>query len=170
MNGLTRREKLITDIDKVLEILKKSKVLHLGLVDGDEPDVVPMNYGFTYEEEKLTIWLHGGTAGRKYDIIRKNPKVFFEMECDLIPFEGDVACKYGLSYSSLMGKGVATIIESSEEKQRALSVFMKTQTNGNFEFNEKLASVVGIIKIDVSEFTAKHRPLPKNNSGGEYNV
>ena len=160
MNGMTRRERQIFDIDKILEILDKSKVVHIGMVDGDEPYVVPMNYGYTYGNEKLTIWLHGGTTGRKYDLIRKNPKVFFEMECDLIPFEGDVACKYGLSYSSLMGKGIATIIEDSEEKQKALSLLMKTQVNKDFQFNEKLASVVGIIKIEVSEFTAKHRPLP----------
>lgn len=160
MNGLTRREKLITDIDKVLEILDKSKIVHLGMVDGDEPYVVPMNYGYTYENEELIIWLHGGTTGRKYDLIRKNPKVFFEMECDLVPFESDVACKYGISYSSLMGKGIATIIEDSEEKQKALSILMKTQVNIDFQFDEKLASVVGIIKIEVSEFTAKHRPLP----------
>ncbi len=162
MNGLTRREKLITDIDKVLEILDKSKIVHLGMIDGDEPYVVPMNYGYTYENGKITIWLHGATTGRKLDVIKKNPKVFFEMECDLIPFEGDVACKYGLSYSSLMGKGIASIIEDSEEKQKALSLLMKTQVNKDFQFNEKLASVVGIIKIEVSEFTAKHRPLPNN--------
>lgn len=160
MNGMTRRERQIFDIDKILEILDKSKVIHIGMVDGDEPYVVPMNYGYTYENEKLTIWLHGATTGRKLDIIRKNPKVFFEMECDLVPFEGDVACKYGLSYSSLMGKGNATIIEDSEEKQKALSLLMKTQVGMDFEFNDKLASVVGIIKIEVSEFTAKHRPLP----------
>lgn len=160
MNGMTRRERQIFDIDKILEILDKSKVIHIGMVDGDEPYVVPMNYGYTYENEKLTIWLHGAATGRKLDIIRKNPKVFFEMECDLVPFEGDVACKYGLSYSSLMGKGIATIIEDSEEKQKALSLLMKTQVNKDFQFNEKLASVVGIIKIEVSEFTAKHRPLP----------
>ena len=59
-----------------------------------------------------------------------------------------------------MGKGIATIIEDSEEKQKALSVLMKTQVNMDFQFNEKLASVVGIIKIEVSEFTAKHRPIP----------
>ena len=160
MNGMTRREHQIFDIGKILEILDRSKVIHIGMVDGDEPYVVPMNYGYTYENEKLTIWLHGATTGRKLDIIRKNPKVFFEMECDLVPFDGDVACKYGLSYSSLMGKGIATIIENSEEKQKALSILMKTQVDMDFEFNEKLASVVGIIKIEVSEFTAKHRPLP----------
>ena len=161
MNGLTRREKLITDIDTVIDILEKSKVLHLGLVDGDEPYVVPMNYGYTMDEGKLTLWLHGATQGRKYDVIRKNPKVFFEMECDLQPFECDVACKYGISYSSLMGRGTAVVIEDSQEKQDALTFLMKTQTGMNFEFNEKLASVVGIIRIDVTDYTAKHRPLPK---------
>ena len=161
MKGLTRREKLITDIDTVIEILEKSKVLHLGLVDGDEPYVVPMNYGYTMDDGKLTLWLHGATQGRKYDIIRKNPKVFFEMECDLQPFEGDVACKYGISYTSLVGRGTAVIVEDSQEKQDALTFLMKTQTGMDFEFNDKLASVVGIIRIDVIDYTAKHRPLPK---------
>ena len=161
MNGMTRRERQIFDIDKILEILDKSKVVHIGMADGDEPYVVPMNYGYTYENEKLTLWLHGATVGKKLDIIRKNPKVFFEMECDLVPFDGNVACNYGISYSSVMGKGVATIVEDSEEKQKGLKVLMKTQVNKDFDFNEKLASVVAIIKIEVSEFTAKHRPLPK---------
>lgn len=160
MNGLTRREKLITDEAVVAEILNKSKVLHLGLVDSDEPYVVPMNYGHTFEDGKLTLWLHGGKTGRKYDVIRKNPKVFFEMECDLEPFEGEVACKYGITYSSLMGRGIATIVEDVNEKTDALSFLMKTQTEKDFEFNEKLASVVNIIRIDVIDYTAKHRPAP----------
>ncbi len=160
MNGLTRREKLITDTETVAQILNKAKVLHLGLVDGDEPYVVPMNYGHTFEDGKLTIWLHGARSGRKYDLIRKNPKVFFEMECDIVPFEGEVACKYGISYLSLMGRGIATIVEDIEEKKTALSHLMKTQTEKDFEFNDKMASVVGIIRIDVSDYTAKYRPAP----------
>lgn len=161
MNGLTRREKLITDNDTVADILNKSKVVHLGMSDGDEPYVVPMNYGHTFEDGKLTLWFHGSKTGRKYDVIRKNPKVFFEMCCDITPFEGDVACKYGITYSSLMGRGIATIVEDIEEKKAALSFLMKTQTNKDFDFNDKLASVVGIIRVDVTEYTAKHRPAPK---------
>lgn len=161
MNGMTRRERQVFDINEIIKILDKSKVLHLGLVDGDEPYVVPMNYGYTMENEKLTLWLHGATKGRKLDVMRANPKVFFSMECDLQPFEGEVACKYGLGYSSLMGKGTAEIIEDVEEKMKALTYLMKTQTGNDFEFNEKLVSVVSIIKIDVFEYTAKHRPVPQ---------
>lgn len=161
MNGMTRRERQITDIAEIIKILDNSKVLHLGMVDGDEPYVVPMNYGYTYEDGKLTLWLHGARQGRKMDVMRKNPKVFFEMECGLQPFEGEVACKYGLAYSSLMGRGIAEIIEDVETKKNALSVLMKTQTGKDFGFEDKMASVVGVIKIDVLDFTAKHRPIPK---------
>ena len=161
MNGLTRREKLITDIDTVIDILEKSKVLHLGLVDGDEPYVVPMNYGYTMDEGKLTLWLHGATQGRKYDIIRKNPKVFFEMEGDIVPFEGKYACQYGTTYASVMGLGIAEVLEDVEAKKDGLSKFMKTQTGKDFSFEDKMAEVVGVIRIDVAEYTAKYRPMPK---------
>ena len=161
MKGCTRREKQIADTNEIREILDKSKVLHLGLADGDMPYVVPMNYGYTMENEKLTLWLHGATQGRKLDIMRVNPKVFFSIECDLQPFEGDVACKYGMGYRSLLGSGVAQIIEDVEIKKKALTYLMKTQTDKDFEFNDKLVSVVGIIKINVAEYTAKYRPVPE---------
>ena len=161
MNGMTRRERQVTDINEIIKILDNSKVLHLGLVDGDEPYVVPMNYGYTYENEKLTIWLHCARQGKKLDIMKVNPKVFFEMEYGITPFEGEVACKYGITYSSLMGRGVATIIEDVETKKIALSSLMKTQTGKDFDFDDRMAEVVGVVKIDVLEFTAKHRPLPK---------
>lgn len=160
MNGMTRREREVTDINKILEILDKAKVVHLGLVDGDEAYVVPMNYGYTYENDKLTLYLHGARRGKKIDLMKQHPKVFFEMDCDIVPFEGEVACKYGITYSSIMGKGRAEILENPEEKMQALTYLMKTQTGKDFEFNEKLVSVVAVIRIDVTEFTAKHRPAP----------
>ena len=160
MNGMTRRERQVTDINEIIKILDNSKVLHLGLVDGDEPYVVPMNYGYTYENEKLTIWLHCARQGRKLDIMKVNPKVFFEMEYGITPFEGEVACKYGITYSSIMGRGVATIIEDVETKKIALSSLMKTQTGKDFEFEDRMAEVVSVIRIDVDEYTAKRRPFP----------
>ena len=103
MNGMTRREQQVTDINEIIGILEKSKVLHLGLVDGDEPYVVPMNYGHTLEDGKLTLWLHGANRGRKLDVMRANPKVFFSMECEIVPFEGEVACKYGIIRNAPVG-------------------------------------------------------------------
>lgn len=161
MNGMTRREQQVTDINEIIEILEKSKVVHVGMIDGDEPYVVPMNYGYILEDGKLTIYLHGARRGRKIDVIKANPKVFYEMCCDITPFEGEVACKYGITYASIMGRGLATLVEDVEEKKKALSILMKTQTGKDFTFEDKLTTVVSIIKIDTLEFTAKKRPFPK---------
>lgn len=162
MNGITAREKLVTDMDEIVKILDNSKVVHVGMIDGDEPYVVPMNYGYTLEDGKLTLWLHCAKRGRKLNVLRANNKVFFEMECGIQPFEGDIACRYGISYSSIMGRGTAEIVEDVEVKKAALSHLMKAQTGMDFEFEDKMTTIVSIIKIDTIEFTAKHRPLPKD--------
>ena len=160
MKGMTRREKETTDLQDILHILDTAKVVHLGLCVDNEPYVVPMNYGYTLEEGELCIYLHGATVGRKIDIIRKNPKVFFEMECDVTPFEGKVACQYGTTYASVMGLGTAEILEVPEDKIDGLVKFMKTQTGKDFTFDERMVSIVSVIKITATDFTAKKRPLP----------
>lgn len=158
---MTRREREVTDINEILKIMDACKIVHVGLVDGDQPYVLPMNYGYTYKDGKMVIYLHGAKKGYKYDLIEKNPKVCFEMECDVVPFEGKVACQYGNSYSCVMGKGKAVIVEDVNEKMQALSILMKCQTGGDFTFNEELVSIVNVIRIDVSEFSAKKRPVPE---------
>lgn len=157
---MTRRELEVTDPQVIRDILDKSKILHLGLVDEGEPYVVPMNYGFCLEDGKLTLYLHGAMKGYKLDVMRKSPRCCFQMECAVKPFEGKVACQYGTSYYSLMGRGKTEILEDPREKMEALSCFMKTQTGKDFQFNEKLVSVVSVIRIVAEEYTAKHRPIP----------
>lgn len=164
---MRRREQEITDEIMIREILEKSKVVHIGLCDDEWPYVVPMNYGYILGDGKLTIYLHGATEGYKYDVIRKNPKVSFSMECDVVPFEGKMACQYGTTYASVLGKGYAKIVEDVDEKIKALTIFMKTQTGKDFEFNEKLVSIVNVVRIDVEEFSAKRRPLPGSMSENE---
>ena len=164
IQGLTRREREITDIEEIIKILERENIIHIGLVDGDEPYVVPMNYGFTMYDGKLTLYLHGATEGKKLDLIRANPKIFFSVESEIIAFSGgNIACQYGTSYSSVMGKGIAEILENPEDKMTGLSIFMKSQTGRDFQFNERMVSAVAVIKIDVSDYTAKHRPIPIQN-------
>ena len=162
MKGLTKRENFITDPAQIEAILEDAKVLHLGLCADNVPYVLPMNYGYTLEEGKLVLYLHSAVAGRKLEILRANPQVSFALETGLIPFEGKVPCQYGLSYNSVMGRGTARIIEDVAEKMEAMSILMKTQTGKDFAFNERLVSIVAVIRIDVSEYTAKHRPIPEN--------
>lgn len=155
-----RRELEITDINEILRILDTAKILHLGLNDNGQPYVVPMNYGYTYEDGKIVFYVHGALRGRKIDVIKNNPACCVQFDCDSAMYEGSVACKYGYTYYSFMGFGKAQIVEEPEEKMKALTVLMKTMTGKDFEFNEKLVSVVSVIRIECDSFSAKHRPLP----------
>ena len=161
MKGLTKRECLVTDPEQILHILDTAKVLHLGLSVNDEPYVVPMNYGYTMEDGKLTLYLHSAVKGKKLDMLRANSKVFFALDCERMPFEGRVPCQYGMVYSSIMGRGTATLVEEPEAKMQAMTTLMKTQTGKDFTFEDRLVTIVTVIRIDVSEYTAKHRPLPE---------
>jgi len=87
MRGMTKRERQVTDENQIRHILDTAKVLHLGLAVDNEPYVVPMNYGYTMEEGKLVLYLHSALQGKKIDMMRANPSVFFELDCDLVPFE-----------------------------------------------------------------------------------
>ena len=161
MQGMTKRERQVTDPVEIRRILDTGKVLHLGLAVNDEPYVVPMNYGYTMEDGKLVLYLHCAHQGRKLDMIRANSRVFFEIDCDHKPFEGEKPCQYGLVYSSVMGRGTASIVEDVEEKKQAMTILMKTQTGKDFTFEDRLVSIVTVVRIDVAEYTAKHRPLPE---------
>ena len=147
---MTRRELEVKDMNEIRMILDESKVMHLGLVDEGMPYIVPMNYGYVMEEGKLTLYLHSSVKGYKLDVMAKNPLCCFEMETGLEPFEGDVACKYGIAYWSLMGRGKISFVEDVEENKQAMTILMRTQTAKEFEFNDKLVGVVTVLRIDVS--------------------
>ena len=54
------------------------------------------------------------------------------------------------------------IVEDTAEKMEAMSILMKTQTGKDFTFNERLVSIVAVIRVDVTDFAAKFRPIPEN--------
>lgn len=115
-----------------------------------------------YGNDKLVFYVHGALEGRKLDIIRNNSDCCVQIECDVQPFSGKVACQYGCSYYSFDGFGTAEIVEAPQEKIKAMSALMKIQTGKDFEFNERLVSIVSVIRIECDYYTAKYRPLPAN--------
>ena len=157
---MRRRDREVTDINEICRILDKADVLHLGLVDNGMPYVVPMNYGYEMIDGKLTFYIHGALGGRKLEVIKNNPVCCAQIECEAEIFEGPGPCSYGCSYYSVMGFGNVTVIEDVEEKIHGMTVMMKSLTGKDFEFNEKLVSIVNVYRIECDSFTAKYRPLP----------
>ena len=154
---MRRKDREITDINEILELVAKTDVLHLGLFDGDYPYIVPLHYGYEYADGTLTFYMHGAKEGHKIDLINANPNVCVELENDVELIPGDVACAYGSSYFSIMGRGTASIVTDEEEKIKGLKLLMENQTGRAFDIDARMAAAVAVIKVTTDNFTAKAR-------------
>jgi nitroimidazol reductase NimA-like FMN-containing flavoprotein (pyridoxamine 5'-phosphate oxidase superfamily) len=125
--------------------------------DGDTPYVVPLNFGYEYDEGKgLTLYFHCATEGRKLDIMRKNPKVCFEMDCSHKLVSADEACGYTMEFESVIGEGEVIIQESNDDKVAALKLVMeKYAPGGDFSFPEAALNMIVTLKLTVSDFSGK---------------
>ena len=157
---MRRKDRQITEIEAIRAILDKAQVLHLAMIDGDRPYVVPLHYGYSLIDGRLTLYLHSAKEGRKLDVLQKNGRVAFVLETDVSSISGgEIPCKYGAAYASVMGEGRATILTDPVEKTDALTMLMKTQTGRNFYITEAMTDTVAVLRIDVEAFTAKARQI-----------
>jgi hypothetical protein len=155
---MRRKDREITQIEEILSITGKAKILHLALFDEEYPYIVPLHYGFEYTDGNLVFFCHSAKEGHKIDQIRKDPHVCVELECDITPISGgEDPCRYGSAYASVIGRGTAELVRDGEEKIHGLELLMKNQTGRDFSFNEQMASSVEVIKLTITDFTAKAR-------------
>ena len=155
---MRRTDREVTDNRQIQSIIEQAKVVHIGMIDNDRPYVVPMQYGFVFADGQLTLYVHCAKEGRKLNIIKKNPRVFIELETEAaIISGGDIPCKYGSEYASVMGDGTVVVVEDVAEKIFGLQLLMKTQTSRDFEITAQMAPSVTVLRIDVPCVTAKSR-------------
>ena len=155
---MRRKDREITNEEAIRSILDRAKILRLGLFDEGYPYVVPLHFGYEYEGGRLTLCMHCAKEGRKLDLIRRDPHVCVEMDCDAeLVSGGDVPCKYGSYFASVIGRGTAEIVEDEAEKIKCLGLLMKNQTGREFTITGPMAEAVAVIRVDISELTAKAR-------------
>ena len=155
---MRRSDREVTDINSILEIVGRAKILHLGLFDKGFPYIVPMHFGYEFSEGRFVFFLHSAKEGHKLDLIKDNPNVCIELECDVSDISGgEIPCKYGSTYASVIGQGRAEIVREEQEKIKGLKLLMENQTGRRFEIDGNMAATVEVIKVVLSDFTAKAR-------------
>lgn len=155
MKPMRRSERAVTNLEEIQSIVAECKVCRLGMFDGKEVYVVPMNFGCQWQGEELTFYFHCAGAGRKLDILRERPSVCVELDCRYGLIQGKEACGYSYHFASLIGTGKAQVVTEPEEKILGLQALMRQQTGQEFAITEQMAASVTVIRVTLAEYSCK---------------
>ena len=78
---MRRTDREVTDREEMLDIMRRCDVCRLALNDGEYPYLVPLNFGMTAEDGRITLFFHSALAGRKAELMQADPRASFEMDC-----------------------------------------------------------------------------------------
>lgn len=149
---MRKKQAQINDISQIEAILEKAPVMRLGLAGADGwPYIVPLTFAY----EPGCIYWHSGPKGKKMELLAENSQVCFEVEQDVQVVQGPEPCKWGWSYSSVIGQGRAVIVEDQEEKIQALNAMMKKHAGREFEFPSETMRRTVVVRIDIQSMTGR---------------
>lgn len=148
---MRRDDRRIDGPEAVQEILRRATVLHLAMLDGDRPYVLPLSYG--YEGE--AIYLHSASAGRKIKALRATPEVCFTVSIDLMLTPGDQPCDWGFRYRSVVGEGTVAFVEDPAEKRRGLDALMRQHGGPAGSYPPAMLARTTVLRIDITVLSGK---------------
>jgi len=154
---MRRKDREVTDIKEILDIIDRCPVCHLGMSVDNTPYIVPMNFGYSYLDGELTLYFHGALEGRKVDFLTKNKNICFCIDLAHELIVGTAASAYSYKYESVMGTGVAEFIEGDDEKIYALNNMMSrlTKREADLHFPPEMLKRTLVFKVVSRDFTAK---------------
>lgn len=153
---MRRSDREITDRNEIIQVMKQCDVCRLAFNDEAVPYILPLNFGLQYENGSITLYFHGAVEGRKYELLRRDNRVSFEMDCShqLVMDSNKGSCT--MKYKSVIGRGRLEIVPE-EEKYNGLCILMKQYHKEDFDFDRSVISRTTVMKLVVEEVTAKER-------------
>ena len=155
---MRRKDKEISDIAAIETIIRRAQVCRLACVDNGMPYIIPLCFGY----EPGALYFHAAQQGRKLDILRQNPQVCFEFDIDQELVRGESVCEWGMKYRSVIGFGIASILEDVGVKKTALDCIMQQyQAQEPYTYSDASLEKTVIIKIDIKAMTGKVAGYPE---------
>jgi uncharacterized protein len=149
---MRRKEKEITNLSEIDAILQSALICRIGIFNNKYPYVVPVNFGYLNNE----IFIHSANTGLKLELIKLNPNVCFEIDCNVEVIKNEKACNWTTIYKSIIGFGKANIVGKYEEKIIGLNAIMEKYSPGiKYQFDRKEIERIIIIKIQIESITGK---------------
>lgn len=151
---MRRKDRELLDRADIDRILDEAELLHLGLWDGEEPYLVPVNFVRVGED----LFFHGAPEGRKVDILRARPRLCFSAVAEAQVVAGANACDCTTYYRSATGWGVASFLEDQAEKAAALAALNRKFGAPEGPLPPKMLAATAVVRIRVDRVTGKAKP------------
>ena len=154
---MRRADREITDFNDMIQIIKKCESCVIAMNDDGYPYVVPLNFGLDIEEgNQVYLYFHCAMEGKKLDLLKKDNRVTFEMDCEhqFILYEERMSCTMG--YASVIGHGTIEIV-ADEDKYESLKILMRQYHAEDFKFNTDMMKVTTVLKMTVTDMLGKRR-------------
>lgn len=146
-----RKDREITDRTEMEGIIRADKLMHIALVDGELPFLVPVFYAF----DGTALYFHSAQAGKKMEILKRNNNVCFEISVDHGFIESDEACDFEARHRTVIGMGKAVFVEDAAEKIRALDLIVAHFSDTKFEYPQASLDRTAVIRIDILSLQGK---------------
>ncbi|MGI6736867.1 MAG: pyridoxamine 5'-phosphate oxidase family protein [Anaerovoracaceae bacterium] len=157
---MRRKDREVTEIDRIFDIVDHCSVVHLGMVDRGHPYVTALNFGYERDGDDLILYFHSAREGRRMDILRDNPEVFFQMHCvdEFIRSTKENPCSFCWRYDSVTGSGKVEFIEDPQEKAHALNCLIGhlDHASAQYAFPEKALRNTCVYKVRSGDIAGKH--------------
>lgn len=153
---MRRTDREITKFSKITEIIASCDCCRLGLIDGDETYIVPLNFGYDIIDGRVFLYFHCAKEGRKIDLISKQPKVSFEMDTKHELKGGKIGCDFSYLYQSVVGMGQVSFLVNRDVKTYGLQKIMEHYTDKcEWEFDDKVLNDTTVFKLTVQSLSCK---------------
>jgi nitroimidazol reductase NimA-like FMN-containing flavoprotein (pyridoxamine 5'-phosphate oxidase superfamily) len=148
---MRRKDREITDRVEIDEIIRSANLMHIALVDGDMPFLVPVFYAF----DGSALFFHSAQEGTKIDIMKRNNNICFEISIDQGFVESDEPCDFEAKHRTVIGIGKAVFIEDEAKKIKALDLIVAHFTDKAFEYPKTNLDRTAVIRIDIESVKGK---------------
>ena len=154
MRDVRRKEKAITDVDEMKEILLGAQYITIAMCKDNQPYLVTLSHGYDPEED--VIFFHCASKGKKIDYLQANNVVWGQATIDKGYTQG--ACDHLYATTQFMGK--VTLLRDLKEKKKALINMIKKLDNDpqaiiEKQLTEKSVARVTIGRIDIEDMSGK---------------
>jgi len=153
---MRRTDREIKDPELIRKTIDDCSICRVGFNDNNELYIIPLNFGYCYNEGQYVLYFHGAKEGRKRSLAAENPMVGFEMDTDYKLNEADLACSFSARFRSIIGTGCISIVDDEVERIKGLqSIMHKATGKDDWTFPAAALAKTEVFRLEVETLSCK---------------